>query len=373
MMEISTKIIINTTNRAEYDLLSPLIDELEKDEHFHVLLAISYGHLDESRGYSLNNINDKCKKYIIRNNPKDPLENSKEFIELYNSFKPDMIVVLGDRYELIPICFNALIRKIPIVHISGGETTIGAFDNSIRNAITQMANIHFPSTDLYKNKIIQMCENSSNVHNVGSLSIDNIKKIKIKEKKEWYKEVFNKKYKKQRKIALMTYHPETLSSMPCEKQINNILYSLDIFNYDVLVTAPNNDPGGDTIFNILKEKTRRNSNKYYLYKNMGSTLYINSLCHCDFVIGNSSSGIIEASFFNKPVINIGDRQTGRLKSVNIFDIENSKDKIIKAIKNIPKKETEINNIYGDGNTSKKIVKILKTINLNNIEKLIIGG
>ena len=277
-------------------------------------------------------------------------------------------MVLGDRIELIPICYSALLFNIPIVHFNGGELTEGLMDDAIRHSVTKLSHIHFVSNEIYKKRVIQMGENPKKVFNIGGTSIDNIKNTKLLKKEQLEKKLglqFNKK------TFLVTYHPVTLDKKNSEKEINNLLNVLSNYkNNQIIITGTNIDPNNNYIKKKISKFSKRNSNVKY-FDSLGHTNYLSIMNTCDLVVGNSSSGILEAPFLKKPVINIGIRQGGRLKSKNIISCKSSKKDIERAFKisESRKFKNQLKNFktfYGNGNTSKKAIKILEKINLENI-------
>jgi len=255
--------------------------------------------------------------------------------------------------------------NIPIAHISGGEITEGAIDEQIRHSITKMANIHFPGAKEYVKNIINMGEESWRVFNVGDPGIENIKLTKMLNKEE-LKEQLGVEIDEE--TFLITYHPVTLELDQVKYQIEELIKALNRFDKKMIITFPNADNGGDIIINQLEEFARQNKN-VYLFKNLGSLRYLSVMSLCSTIIGNSSSSLVEAPFLKKPVVNIGNRQKGRLMADNIIQSSNAEEDIFKAItKSISSEFKEHTNktksLYGEGNTSIEIVKVLREININ---------
>ena len=380
MMKLkSKKIFIFTTNRADYGLLKTFILLCKKSKIIKPLLVVTGSHLQRKFGYTYEEIKDdnyiKQIKVFVKVNGDRPEQlassmanNIKAISKILKKKKPDLIVVLGDRIELIPICYSALLFNIPIVHFNGGELTEGLMDDAIRHSVTKLSHIHFVSNEIYKKRVIQMGENPKKVFNIGGTSIDNIKNTKLLKKEQLEKKLglqFNKK------TFLVTYHPVTLDKKNSEKEINNLLNVLSNYkNNQIIITGTNIDPNNNYIKKKISKFSKRNSNVKY-FDSLGHTNYLSIMNTCDLVVGNSSSGILEAPFLKKPVINIGIRQGGRLKSKNIISCKSSKKDIERAFKisESRKFKNQLKNFktfYGNGNTSKKAIKILEKINLENI-------
>jgi len=285
-------------------------------------------------------------------------------IQLAGTFarlQPDMLLILGDRYEILASASTAVAMNIPIAHIHGGESTEGAIDEQIRHAITKMAHLHFAATETYKNNILKMGEQSFRVFNVGAAIMENIKKRNFMGKDELEKHLgFTIKYP----FFIITYHPVTLIENQ-KQQIENLLEALDTFEGTLLFTASNADYGGDEINKLIEEYASSRNDSYFI-KSLNH-LYLDVLKHADVMVGNSSSGIVEAPCFGLPVVNVGDRQKGRLRSKNIIDVGYDRKSIKEGIEMALNKEFisdigNMQNLYGDGKTSEKIVSVLsKTV------------
>jgi len=298
------------------------------------------------------------------------------FSRVFSNFSPDLLIVLGDRYELWSICIGAVIHKIPIAHLHGGEATFGLIDDSVRHSITKMAAFHFASIDLYAKRIIQMGESPERVFVVGAIGLDNIRDVPlltIKELSECTGVDFEKR------IALLTYHPVTLDNYDdAEKQIQQVLNALIKTDLLALITMPNADTAGQVIYKKIEEYSQQYPEKFKLIKNLGQKGYLSAMKYARLMIGNSSSGIIESASFKLPVVNIGDRQAGRFKPSNVIDCICSEGAILKAIDKALSKEfnqsiVHLENPYGDGNTSQRIVKVLESIDFANKSKFLKKG
>ena len=290
--------------------------------------------------------------------------------------RPDLILILGDRYELWAISIAAVIHKIPIAHIHGGESTFGLIDDPIRHSITKMSTFHFAAIDTYAKRIIQMGEHPRRVFVVGALGIDNILSIPLLDKNQ-LSEITGMDFNKS--IALMTYHPVTLDDYnEAENQIREILNTLCNTELRVLMTMPNTDTSGDIIYKHIQKFTQYYPDQFKLIKSLGQKNYLSAIKYAKLMIGNSSSGIIESTPFKIPVINIGDRQKGRHKTPNIIDCECNRASINSAIKKALSQEfknsiQKIVSPYGDGKTADRIIKILESIDFTSKSALLKKG
>ncbi|MFT8348042.1 UDP-N-acetylglucosamine 2-epimerase [Clostridium saccharoperbutylacetonicum] len=371
------KILVVTGTRAEYGLLYWTMKEIQNDKELELQLVVTGNHLLKEYGYTVEQIRrdgfkiDEEIDMIVNSEKKSSIVKSMgmEIIQMAQSFdrlKPDILLVLGDRYEIFVATTCAMMMNIPIAHMNGGESTEGAVDEQIRHAITKMSHIHFPGAEYYKDRIIKMGEEPWRVHNVGQAGIENIKRLELLGKEELEKELnicFDKS------IFLITYHPVTLDLENIENQIDNLLNAIKEFDAKYIFTYPNADFGSKIIIDKINNFVKGNKNAYRYYS-LGQKRYLSLLKYADAMLGNSSSGIIEAPSFKLPVINIGDRQNGRLRSNNIIDAGYNKEEIIESInkvlfdKNFKANLTNVENIYGSGNVSENIVNILKSISVD---------
>ena len=370
------KILVVTGTRSEYGLLHNTMQEIKNSKELELLLIVTGNHLVSSFGNTVEEIRKDGFKIddeidmIINSDKKSALIKSMglEMIQMAQSFdrlKPDILLILGDRYETFVAATCAMMMNVPIAHMNGGESTEGAIDEQIRHAITKMAHIHFPGAQFYKDRIIKMGEEAWRVFNVGQAGVENIKRLKLYSKQEIEKQLsieFNKK------IFLITFHPVTLESENVETQIDSLLSALKDFDAKFIFTYPNADFGSKTIIDKINTFVQRNKHAY-VFSSLGQRRYLSLLNYADIMIGNSSSGIIESSTFKLPVVNIGNRQKGRLRSNNIIDTGYSKKEIVAGINKALFDEkfklalNDIENIYGDGTTSHQVTQILKTIDI----------
>jgi UDP-hydrolysing UDP-N-acetyl-D-glucosamine 2-epimerase len=285
-----------------------------------------------------------------------------------SKLKPDLIFLPADRYEILGAAYAAYIKKIPIAHYAGGQITEGAWDDSIRHAVTKLSNYHFVSTKNCKRNLLQLGENPKSIFITGSLGIDNIKNLSLYTIDQIEKKI---KFKFQQRFALVTYHFETMSKTKNSDQISNLIKVLKKFNnISFIFTAPNIDRKSIKMIEEIKDFVRSNKKSVFI-TSLGKELYLSILKKSKFVIGNSSSGIIEAPSFRIPTINIGDRQKGRVMCSSIINCQNNEKEIFASIKKALNKKfifkiRKVKSPYGSGRSAQKIVKILKKINLKNI-------
>ena len=291
-------------------------------------------------------------------------ETIKLISQSLESLNPDYLIVLGDRYESFAAATAAHLSNIKVVHIHGGEVSLGSLDNKLRNAISQLSTIHFTSADIHKRNVQNIISSSKNVYDVGPLVIDGILDFKKYSKNEFEKDT---KFIFSKINFLVTFHPETLSSDYGIIGFKNLLNVLDNYDCNILFTAPNSDKGSDLIIQIIKKYIQKNSQKYFYIPSLGQKLFLNALVLFDCIIGNSSSGIIEAPLLKKKVINIGNRQMGRYRFGSVIDVPNDFNKISEAIGNIfnshKYREPEnfnFSNLYKAKSPSTEIINILKS-------------
>jgi GDP/UDP-N,N'-diacetylbacillosamine 2-epimerase (hydrolysing) len=292
------------------------------------------------------------------------------FADAYNTLKPDLLVVLGDRFELISAVTAALIAGIPIAHLHGGESTEGSFDEAIRHSITKMSHLHFVATDEYARRVIQLGEHPERVFLVGGLGVDSIKRIKLLSLDEVQEAL---KFNFGVKNLLITFHPVTLEAESSLQQMKILLEALDgLEDTHLIFTMPNADTGNHELVTILEDFVL-NRPHTRAYKSLGQLLYLSCLQFVDGVVGNSSSGLTEAPSMATGTVNIGSRQKGRVSASSVIHCDSNPDNIKDALKNLyePTFRSSLAktiNPYGDGGASSKIVKIIKNCPLNNLLK-----
>ncbi len=378
------KIVILTATRAEYGLLKPIIQKTNNDLDYDMRLAVTGMHLSPEFGMTVIEIkNDGIqidKKIEIVLSSDTPVALSKSmglamisFSEYFEECKPDALVVLGDRYETLAVCCSAMIARIPIIHLYGGEATEGLIDEAIRHSITKMSYLHFTSTDEYRKRVVQMGETPDRVFNVGAMGVENALNIELMSKDEIEKSIG---FVLGRRYAVGTFHPVTLENATAEHQIEELLVAIDRHrDIRFLFTKANADTYGRGI-NALLNRYADSHDNFILVESLGMRRYLSALKYASFVIGNSSSGLIEVPSFGIPTINIGDRQKGRIAGETVIHCQPVSDDIDVAIKKAQSDEFLASirgsvNPYGDGNTSDKIMSIMKDFFFNdkvNIKK-----
>ncbi|MFY9084673.1 UDP-N-acetylglucosamine 2-epimerase [Aliarcobacter cryaerophilus] len=375
------KICVVTGTRAEYGLLYWLLKEIEADKELKLQVIVTGMHLSPEFGLTYKEIEkefsvNKKIEMLLSSDTSIGISKSMglaqiSFAESYDELKPDIVIVLGDRYEIFSATSAAMIARIPIAHLHGGEITEGAFDESIRHSITKMSHLHFTATNEYKNRVIQLGENPSRVFNVGGMGIENIKRLKLLSKDEFEKSI---EFKLNIKNILVTFHPVTLENSTAQEQFKELLGAIDeLEDTNIIFTKANSDTDGRVINQMIDEYVTKNSHKSIVFTSLGQLRYLSALQYVDAVVGNSSSGLAEAPSFKIGTINIGDRQKGRIKASSVIDCEPNKDSILKSFEKLYSKEFQETlkttiNPYGDGCASKKIVEILKSVDLKNILK-----
>ncbi|MCT7530887.1 UDP-N-acetylglucosamine 2-epimerase [Aliarcobacter cryaerophilus] len=375
------KICVVTGTRAEYGLLYWLLKEIEADKDLELQLIATGMHLSPEFGLTYQTIEKEFKinkkiEMLLSSDTSVGISKSMglaqiSFAESYDELKPNIVIVLGDRYEIFSATSAAMIAKIPIAHLHGGEKTEGAFDESIRHSITKMSHLHFTATQEYKNRVIQLGEHPSRVFNVGGMGIENIKRLKLLSKDEFEKSI---EFKLNSKNILVTFHPVTLENSTAKEQFQQLLGAIDESEEtNIIFTKANSDTDGRVINQMIDEYVTKNSNKSIVFTSLGQLRYLSALQYVDAVVGNSSSGLAEAPSFKIGTINIGDRQKGRIKASSVIDCEPNKDSILKSFEKLYSKEFQnslinVKNPYGDGCASKRIVEILKNVDLKNILK-----
>lgn len=378
------KICVITGTRAEYGLLYWVMKAIEIQPELNLQLIVTGMHLSSEFGLTYKQIEqdgfvvDKKLEILLSSDTPTGISKSMglgmiSFAEAFQELKPDIVLVLGDRFEIFSAVSAAMIARIPIAHCHGGEATEGLIDESIRHSITKMSHIHFCSTDDYKKRIIQLGESPEFVHNVGALGIENINKLNLLSKGDFEDSI---SFKLDEEFNfLVTFHPVTLENSTASEQIIQLLKALDsIHNCKVIFTMSNSDTDGRIINSMIEDYVNERPDKSVCFKSLGQLRYLSALKYVDCVIGNSSSGLIEVPSFQTATINIGDRQRGRIMGSSVIqclpEFNEIKKAISKAVSNDFKNKVLSNSInpYGTGNSSDLIANTLKKIDLNNILK-----
>jgi len=293
------------------------------------------------------------------------------FAEAYEELKPAIIVLLGDRFELLSAASAAMIARIPIAHLHGGETTEGTFDEAIRHSITKMSHLHFTATEEYRNRVIQLGEDPVRVFNVGGLGIDNTRKLKVMSREEFEDSI---NFNLGPKNLMITFHPVTLEHATAREQFQNLLNALnELHDTRFIFTKPNADTEGRIITQMIDDYVSKNNHKAIAFVSLGQLRYLSALKFVDACVGNSSSGLAEAPTFKIGTINIGDRQRGRIRADSVIDCEPNKESILFAIRKLYSKGFQdklknVKNPYGEGGAAEKIKKVLKEKDLSGILK-----
>jgi len=367
------KVCVVTSTRAEFGLLKPVISQIEADDTMQLLLVVTGAHLNQSLGMTVNEIagsglpiyKEIC--VTLPNNSQSDVaaimgETLQRFGRFFFETRPDIVILLGDRYEIMAVAMAAAVCTLPIAHIHGGEITEGAIDDVFRHCITKMSHLHFASTEAYRQRIIQMGEAPERVFNVGALGAENAKKEKTVKKEELEQELG---FGITDQTVLATFHPETLESDTPQEQLQPLLRALDDLNLRVVFTKANADAGGMMINNILENYVARNKNRAVLFASLGQRRYLSMVKYARAVIGNSSSGIIEAPVLGTASVNIGNRQKGRIHGNSVIDCENSTNAIKASIQQAMSMsfqmmcQKSLENPYLGLNTSHQIVDTIK--------------
>jgi len=381
-MSKTLKVCVVTGTRAEYGLLYWLMKEIEKTESLELQIIVTGMHLSPEFGLTYQQIEkdgfkiSKKVEMLLSSDTEVGISKSIGlgmigFTDALADLKSNILVVLGDRFEILSAVVAAMIGKIPVAHLHGGELTEGAVDEAIRHSITKMSHLHFTATTEYKNRVIQMGEQPHRVFNVGAAGIDNIKKLELLSKEEFEKSI---NFKLGLKNLLVTFHPATLETATAEIQFENLLSSLGkLDNTKIIFTKTNADTDGRIINEMIDRFVFENQDSTIAFTSLGQLRYLSALQHIDGVVGNSSSGLLEAPSFLIGTINIGDRQRGRIKADSVIDCDPTVDSITKALERLfsttfYESLKKIVNPYGNGGTAEKIVTIIKDYPLEGILK-----
>jgi len=362
-----------TGTRAEYGLLKLLIKRIQDDTEVELQLVATGMHLSPEFGLTYKEIEDdgftiteKNEMLLSSDTPNGITKSiglgTIGFADIFTRITPDIIVILGDRYETFAAATAAMIHRIPIAHIHGGELTEGLIDEAIRHSITKMSMLHFTSTEEYRKRVIQMGEQHDRVFNVGALGVENVKGQTLLSKEELEKSIcfkFDKPY------VIVTYHPVTLENSTAQVQFINLLNALsEIDSYKIIFTKANADTEGRIINHLIDEYVNNNSENAIAFKSLGMKRYLSAMKYAEMAIGNSSSGLLETPSFHIPTVNIGIRQQGRVRAESVIDCGYEKNEIVEAIRKAEwmKKNKclcEMKNPYEGQETSKKILEVIK--------------
>ncbi len=380
MMNTIRKICAVTGSRAEYGMLYWLMKEIQQDPLLHLQLMVTGTHLSKEFGLTYQQIEQDGfvidEKIEILLADDTPVGITKAigiavmgFAEALNRLKPDLLVVLGDRYEMLAAAQAGMVAKIPIAHLHGGEATEGAIDEAIRHSLTKMSHFHFVAAEPYRQRVIQLGENPERVFNFGALSLEGIRRLKWLTRAELEQAIGSTLGKIN---FLVTYHPVTLSPRESQVAIKVLLAALDQFpEAKVFFTKPNADPEYRVIEQWIDDYAASQPGRVATFTCLGQLKYLSLMKQIDVVIGNSSSGIIEAPAMKKPTVNIGDRQRGRLRSASIIDCQETTEAIISAIRKALSEDFKcllqsVVSPYGNGDTAFRVKEYLKTVPLGEV-------
>jgi GDP/UDP-N,N'-diacetylbacillosamine 2-epimerase (hydrolysing) len=370
------KICVVTGSRAEYGLLHLVMTAIRNSSELELQVIATGMHLSPEFGLTYREIKKdgfhidiKVEMLLSSDTPvgitKSMGVGMIGFADAFNELKPDLLLVLGDRYEIFVAVSAATIGRLPIAHLHGGETTEGAFDDAFRHSITKMSHLHFVAAEEYRKRVIQLGEHPERVFQVGGLGVDNILKMKLLEREE-LEVAMNFEFRE--KNLMITFHPVTLEHGTSVGQMDELLSVLEKLNdTQLIITMPNSDTDGRVLFQMIKEFVAKHPHAE-AFTSLGHLRYLSCIKYVDGVVGNSSSGLTEVPSFKKGTVNIGDRQKGRLKAESVIDCEPNKNSIVKAITKLYSSEfqttlTLAKNPYGVGGASKKIIRKLEKINL----------
>lgn len=376
---MTKKICVITGSRAEYGLLQPFMKKLQESDVFSLQILATGTHLSHEFGLTYLQIEkdgfkiDEKIEMLLSADTDSAVVKSIGlgmigYADALNRLRPDMVVILGDRFEAFAAASACYLKKIPIIHLHGGELTEGATDEALRHAITKMSFLHFTSIERYRQRVIQLGEEPGRVFCVGAIGLDNAKNINYLSKSALESTLG---ITIAEKLLLVTFHPVTLETNTAGAQIDELIAALtNVTETTVIFTMPNADADGRIIIKKLEAFAATNPDHVFVFKSLGQIRYLSLMKIANAVIGNSSSGIIEAPFFHIPTINIGDRQLGRIKAGTVINVKPIKDAIANAIQKALSPEfakwcTTQANIYGEGNTTDKILEILSTYPFNS--------
>lgn len=377
------RIGIMTGTRAEYGLLKSLMQEINKDNDLELYLIVSGMHLSPEFGMTYKEIeedgfeiNAKVEMLLSSDSPAGISKSIGlgviGFADEFQRADLDMLILLGDRYEALSAAISAMVMRIPIAHLHGGELTEGAIDEGIRHSITKMSYLHFTSTEEYRRRVIQLGENPERVFCVGAIGVENIKKINLMTKEELERSIH---FEIDENTVIVTYHPVTLENNTVEEQFLNLLEVLDRNpKIRMIFTKANADTNGRIVNELIDKYAAQNSERACAFMSLGQKRYLSALKYCRIVIGNSSSGIIEAPSFGKPIINIGDRQKGRICADSVINCGYTQQEIQRAMETALTEEFEnkarnCRNPYEKENTAANIISVIKDYLLNDKIKL----
>lgn len=378
---MTRKICVVTGSRAEYGLLRWVMDGIRKSPDLQLQIVATGMHLSPEFGLTFREIEEHGfiidRKIEMLLSSDSPVGLAKSmglgligFGDAFSQLQPDMLLVLGDRFEIFSAVAAALVARIPVAHINGGELTEGAFDDGIRHSLTKLSHLHFVAAEEYRKRVVQLGEHPDRVFMVGGLGVDNVSKLALLERPELERSLG---FSLGRRNLLVTFHPVTLEEATSASQMRELLGALaDLKNTELVFTMPNADTGGRILIDMIENFVSENENAH-AYTSLGQLRYFSCVKHFDGVVGNSSSGLAEVPSFKKGTINIGDRQRGRLKADSVIDCEPDRKSISAALETLysvpfQSRLNSVKNPYGEAGASDKIVRAIGIHPLNGIVK-----
>ena len=378
------KICVVTGTRAEYGLLSRLMRMIKDSPDTQLQVIATNMHLSPKYGNTYQEIEADgftidYKVPIIDENAEDSAVTTLKsmsraiagFADANNVLSPDLVVILGDRYEMLAVAAAALIERIPIAHLHGGEVSEGAYDDAIRHSITKMSHLHFTSTEEYRKRVIQLGEQPDRVFYVGAIGVENIKKLPLLNKKEIEDSI---QFPLDKNTILVTYHPVTLGTHTAEQDIREFIDALETKeDLRVLFTMPNSDTGGQSIIKAINDFVSLHPDRARAYKSLGVKRYLSVIQYVGAVVGNSSSGLLEVPSFGIPTLDIGERQSGRIACESVCHCESDKTSIIRGLDKVLSSDfqaiaSKAHNPYEKENTAEEIFKVISTYPLDELKQ-----
>ena len=374
------KICVVTGSRAEYGLLYWLMKEIQDDSDLELQVVATGMHLSNEFGNTFQvieqdgfEINYKVDMVLSGDSPEAITKSigvgTIGFADAFSQLSPDIIVLLGDRYELLAASQAALIARIPIAHLHGGEVTEGAFDEAIRHSITKMSHLHFTAAEKYRERVIQLGESPERVFNFGATGFDNISRLDLLSLEELETSI---DFKLGAKTVLVTFHSTTLENNTSEEAVNQLLSALAEFqNLHIIFTRTNSDTDGRIINQQIEKFVEENPDTSRVFTSLGQLRYLSAVKHVDALVGNTSSGLIEAPFLKTATVNIGDRQSGRLRADSVVDCAPDSKSIVSAVEKVLSPEFQsmlsaVESPYGKGEVAPNVKKVLKDFSLENL-------
>ncbi len=372
-MVTKKRVCVVTGSRAEYGLLRHLMDAIRASGSLSLQLIVTGMHLSPEFGSTYREIEgdgfriDRKVEMLLSSDTPTGIAKSTGLgiiglAEAFDQLKPDLIVLLGDRFEILSAAIAAMYARIPIAHLHGGETTLGAFDEGIRHSITKMSHLHFVATETYRNRVIQLGESPDRVFNVGGLGVDAMQQMELLNLEDLEKQL---RFRLGNKALLITFHPVTLETCTAEQQLTELLFALERLDtsFRFVMTYPNADTDGRRLTALLNDFANKQHHRSLVVASLGQPRYWSVLKHAAAVVGNSSSGLLEAPSFCVPAVNIGDRQSGRVKADSVIDCQPVASEIFAAIQRAVSPEFQtycqkMDNPYGNGGAARSIVDVL---------------